>query len=258
MIYTPQLELTILSAISDGRIDASVLPSTLMPKVLKLIDGKADITKFSLEEKMIIASALSISSYVYTISSDKNIGVRVVKDLLPALGNQFQHRQLNAGKRLLNNDSVVISDKDAPRHLEAAYFILNKKSIMNDISDYDNIKKSKFAKSASRIIETDNSLDRMIKMISSFKLSEPKILIEGKFNQNQYILLLKLWSENSVMQSDMMKILQGSPKKKYADVSALENRGLINALKIKNNKSTTLVLTGNGRSLLSNLITKFL
>lgn len=207
---------------------------------------------------MVIASALSISCYVYTISSEKNIGVRVVKDLIPALANKFQHRQLNAAKRLMNNDSVVISDKDAPRHLEAAYFILNKKSIMNDISDYDNIKKSKFAKSASKIKETDDSLDRMVKMISSFKLSEPKILVEGKFNQNQYILLLKLWSENSVMQSEIMKLLQGSPKKKYADISVLENRGLINPLKIKNNKSTTLVLTGTGRSLLSNLIIKFL
>lgn len=258
MVYAPNIDILILQCIADARIDSSVIPAELLPKVLKLIDAKTDLSKFTLEEKLILLASMNIQTYIHTIKRDKGISTRVVRDLIPALGKDLTHRQLSAVKKMSDSDMTVVADRDIVRTMEAAYFLQNKKIITDQVRDYTNIRKSKFNRQFLRIQELEKAIDGMVKMISSFKLSESRIMVEAKINQNQYIILIKLWAENSTALTDLMKIISGSQKKKYEDVRGLQDRHLIFLEKIQNKRGVTAILSANGRSLLTNLIIKHL
>lgn len=254
----PNLDILILESISEMKLNTSVLPDSMGYKVKKLITGKCDLSKFTLEERLILLSSMGITTYIYTTNNSTELNPKTSKDIIPSLVKNITHRQLAAISKLKDNNTVVLSDKDVIKTMEAAYFLLNKKVLNDSLTKTDLIKTSSIKNVFDKTISNRNLIDNFIKTISSFKINESKILIEGKLNENQYIILMKLWRDNLTPVNDILNIINGSKKKKYSDITALELRGAITIEKIINNKTKTVILTSIGRVLISSLIQKYI
>lgn len=257
-ISSPNLDNLILECISDTRIDSSLLPDQMQQKVLKLIEGRIDVSKFSYPEKIFLLSTMGIYTYSLTIRQDKDLGIRVVKDLIGSLKNNFTHRQISALKKLNKIDMVVLSDKDVVKYMESVYYIQNKRSIMAMAKDMSVMKTSRLNSQYELKQKEQKAIDDAIKFVANAKLCETKILIDAKFNKSQYTCMMRLYVDGSVLLSELFKIMEGSQKKKYADIRVLEERNLLKFEKIENRKTITAIITSPGRLIIFNLVKKYL
>lgn len=240
------------------RIDASLLPKGLHDKVIKLLDNKITLDKFSIEEKIVLSSSFGLDVYIHTIRHNQDKSVQVVKDLLPSLRNQYEHRQITALKKLDKIDMVVLSSKDIVRYMEAVYFIQDKPQIVALAKDYTTIKSSPVIKQKENgdlIVKTINST---IKFISTSLLLESSILIELKINRSQYNAMMALYATGAMMFREIYKLMEGSPKKRHEDYRKLEDMKFIQTEKIENNKTKTSIITFQGKLALFNAIKKYL
>lgn len=255
-ILSPNLDNLLLESIAEGKLDTTLIPDQLHGKVLKLIQGKYDITRFKLTEKMCLLSSLGINTYILTVKKDKESGIRVAKDLLESMKHNFQHRQIASLQKLSKNDTVVISDKDLIRFMESMYFIQNKTSIMNMVKDLSDVKTSRLNNAYFSKQKEDKVIDDCTKFIANAKLVETKILIESKLNRQQYTIMMALYLNGVMLLTELFKMVEGSAKKKYDDVRELESRRLVQFEKLENKKTVTAIITSPGKQLIFNLVKK--
>jgi predicted pyridoxine 5'-phosphate oxidase superfamily flavin-nucleotide-binding protein len=257
-LYSPYFDEQILMAIADMRIDASLLPSELHDKVLKLLDNKIGLDKFKLEEKIVLACSLGLDTYIHTIKHNKDKSVLVVKDLLPSLRNQFEHRQINAIAKLQSIEMAVLSPKDIVRHMESVYFVQNKPAIVALAKDYNALKTSSLIKQKDINDLTQRTIDNTIKFISAALSAESSVLLELKINKSQYKLLITLYASGVSLFQDLYRNMEGSPKKRHEDYRKLEEMRFIQTEQIENKKTKTTILTYQGKLGLFNAIKKFI
>lgn len=255
-ILSPNLDSLLLECIANIRLDSSLIPDYLQVKLLKIIEGKSNLDKVSYDEKIFILSTMGVHTYNLTIKQDKDLGVRVIKDLLYGLKNDFTHRQIVALKKMDKIDMVVISDKDIVRNMEAIYFIQNKNSLKTLVKDYVEVRKSKVNKLFISKQKEEKVFDDIINFVVNSKLVENKVMLESKLSKNQYSMMMILYSKGSILLRDLFSQIDGSAKKKYYDARILENRALVKYEKLENKKTQTAIITTNGRMLIFNLIKK--
>lgn len=257
-LYSPSLDELILKCIAEMRIDASLLPTILHEKVMKLLDNKTTLDKFTTDEKIVLASSFGLDIYIHTIQHNKDKSVQVVKDLLPSLRNQYEHRQITAIKKLDKIDMVVLSSKDIVRHMEAVYFVQNKPQIVALAKDYSAIKSSAISKQKDSNDLVQKTINSTIKFISNAVLLESSILIELKINRSQYNAMMSLYSNGAMLFQEVYKLMEGSPKKRHEDYRKLEDMRFVQTEKIENNKTKTSIIAYQGKLALFNAIKKYL